>query len=190
MMQGREPGPEPLPGAPCHRRGGPHLLLWFRGRSPVHPHQAAHHFSGIRQSGNVSYSDPHRNCLLSLLDPDPRIVDSLDIDKIITLFFRCEQGKSLYFEVQPSGSALIILHVTNKQCCRSGIRCYFDPGIRNEWKIRIRDPHPGLTTRIKFPRAEKQFLGLKYFNSLMRIRDPGWKKFESGMNIPDPKHQK
>ncbi len=25
-------------------------------------------------------------------------------------------------------------------------------------------------------------------NSLMRIRDPGWKKFGSGINIPDPQH--
>jgi hypothetical protein len=30
--------------------------------------------------------------------------------------------------------------------------------------------------------------GLKYLNSFMRIRDPGWKKFGSGMNIPDPQH--
>jgi hypothetical protein len=51
-----------------------------------------------------------------------------------------------------------------------------------------------------FPRAlETIFLGLKYLNSLMRIRDPGWKKLGSGMekqkvrsgiriNIPDPQH--
>ncbi len=32
------------------------------------------------------------------------------------------------------------------------------------------------------------FLGLKYLNSLMRIRDPGWKKVGSGINIPDPPH--
>ncbi len=38
--------------------------------------------------------------------------------------------------------------------------------------------------------------GLKYLNSLIRIRDPeiflsldpGWKKFGSGINIPDPQH--
>jgi hypothetical protein len=57
------------------------------------------------------------------------------------------------------------------------------PGIRDGQKILIRDPDPGLTTRIIFPRAWKQFFGLKYFNSLMgwekiRIRDPGWKKLE------------
>jgi hypothetical protein len=27
-----------------------------------------------------------------------------------------------------------------------------------------------------------------YLNSLMRIRDPGWKKSGSGINIPDPQH--
>jgi hypothetical protein len=44
------------------------------------------------------------------------------------------------------------------------------------------------------------FFGLKYLNSLMRIwdpgsgmetiriRDPGWKKVGSGINIPDPPH--
>ncbi len=30
--------------------------------------------------------------------------------------------------------------------------------------------------------------GLKYLNSLMRIRDPWWKKFGSGINIPDLQH--
>jgi hypothetical protein len=44
------------------------------------------------------------------------------------------------------------------------------------------------------------FLGLKYLNSLMRIQDPGWRQFGSGIrdgkksdpgsgiNIPDPPH--
>ena len=37
------------------------------------------------------------------------------------------------------------------------------------------------------------FLGFKYLNSLMRIRDgdssdPGWEKVGSGINIPDPQH--
>jgi hypothetical protein len=36
---------------------------------------------------------------------------------------------------------------------------------------------------------ETIFLGLKYFNSLRRIRDPEWKKFGSGIKkIPDPQH--
>jgi hypothetical protein len=46
------------------------------------------------------------------------------------------------------------------------------------------------------------FFGLKYLNSLMRIRDPGWRQFGSGIrdgkksdpgsgiNIPDPQHWK
>jgi hypothetical protein len=51
-----------------------------------------------------------------------------------------------------------------------------------------------------FLELKNHFLGLKYLNSLMRIRDPRWKKFGSGMekksdpgyriqkNIPDPQH--
>ncbi len=30
--------------------------------------------------------------------------------------------------------------------------------------------------------------GLKYLNSLMRLRNPVWKKLGSGINIPDPQH--
>jgi hypothetical protein len=32
------------------------------------------------------------------------------------------------------------------------------------------------------------WLKILYLNSLMRIQDPGWKKFGSGINIPDPQH--
>jgi hypothetical protein len=32
------------------------------------------------------------------------------------------------------------------------------------------------------------FLGLKYLNSWMRIRDPGRRQFGSGINIPDLQH--
>jgi hypothetical protein len=75
-----------------------------------------------------------------------------------------------------------------KQCCGygSGIRCLFlhlDPGSgmgKNSGsgsEIRIRDKQP----RSYFPIAEKQFFGLKYLNSFMWIRDPGWKKFGSGI---------
>jgi hypothetical protein len=63
----------------------------------------------------------------------------------------------------------------------------------------IRDEQPGsyfLELRNHF----FGFLGLKYLNSLMRIRDPGWRHFGSGIrygkksdpgsgiNIPDPQH--
>ncbi len=46
-------------------------------------------------------------------------------------------------------------------------------------------------------KLRNHFFGLKYLNSLMRIRDgkigseirdPGWKKVGSGINIPDPQH--
>ncbi len=41
------------------------------------------------------------------------------------------------------------------QCCGSGsgIRCIFDPGIRNPGWVKNLDPDPGRTTRIIFPRA-------------------------------------
>ncbi len=63
----------------------------------------------------------------------------------------------------------------------------------------IRDEQPGsyfLELRNHF----LVFLGLKYLNSLMRIQDPGWRQFGSGIryekksdpgsgiNIPDPQH--
>ncbi len=48
----------------------------------------------------------------------------------------------------------------------------------------IRDEQPGSY----FLELRNQFFGLKYLNSLMRIRDPGWKKVGSGINIPDPQH--
>jgi hypothetical protein len=39
-----------------------------------------------------------------------------------------------------------------------------------------------------FPELGNNLDGLKYLNSFMRIRDQGWKKFASGINIPDPQH--
>jgi hypothetical protein len=51
----------------------------------------------------------------------------------------------------------------------------------------IRDEQPGSY----FLQFRNHFFGLKYIkylNSLMRIRDPGWKKVGSGINIPDPQH--
>jgi len=78
----------------------------------------------------------------------------------------------------------------------SRIGCLFDPWIRDPGRekvsIRIRDEQPGsyfLELRSHF----FAFLGLKYLNSLMRIRDgdssdPGWKQVGSGINIQDPQH--
>ncbi len=90
------------------------------------------------------------------------------------------------------------------QCCGSGsgIRDWvpfwpLDPGWEKV-SIRIRDEQPGsyfLELRNHF----LLFWGLKFLNSL-RIRDPGWRQFGSGIrdgkksdpgsgiNIPDPQH--
>jgi hypothetical protein len=58
----------------------------------------------------------------------------------------------------------------------------------------IRDEYPGSY----FRELRNNFLGLEILNSLMRMRiqdlgifftiDPIWKKFGSGINIPDPQH--
>jgi hypothetical protein len=57
----------------------------------------------------------------------------------------------------------------------------------------IRDEQPGSY----FLEFRNHFVGLKYLNYLMRIRDLGWKQFGSGMekvgsgiriSIPDPQH--
>jgi hypothetical protein len=98
------------------------------------------------------------------------------------------------------------------QCCGSGsgirnpgLDAFSTPGsgIRDGRKSAsgsgIRDEQPGsyfLELRNHF----LPFLGLKYLNSLMRIRDPEWRQFGSGIrdgkksdpgsgiNIPDPQH--
>jgi len=84
--------------------------------------------------------------------------------------------------------------LTCVHCCGSGsgIHCLFD---RDPGWVRNQDPDTGWTFWVIFPRA---FFGLKYLIYLMRIRirdpgifltlDPGWKKFGSGINIPDPQH--
>jgi hypothetical protein len=75
-----------------------------------------------------------------------------------------------------------------------------DPGSGMGKKIRIRIRYEQAGSYLR--ELKKQFFGLKYLNSLMRIRDgkirvrdPGWKKFGSGMkifgsgiNIPYPQH--
>jgi hypothetical protein len=44
----------------------------------------------------------------------------------------------------------------------------------------IRDEQPGSY----FLELRNHFFGLKYLNSLMRIRDPGWRQFGSGIQDP------
>jgi hypothetical protein len=91
------------------------------------------------------------------------------------------------------------------QCCGSGsgIRCLFDPGIREGMGRKsasgsgIRDEQPG-SYFLELKNHFLVFFGLKYLNFLMRIRDPGWRQFGSGIrygkkvgsgiNIPDPQH--
>jgi hypothetical protein len=78
--------------------------------------------------------------------------------------------------------------VTKKQCCGSGIRdpVLFDPWIRDPGYgmgrksasgSGIRDEQPGSY----FLELQNHFFLLKYLNSLMRIRDPGWRQFGSGI---------
>jgi hypothetical protein len=82
-----------------------------------------------------------------------------------------------------------------QQCCGSGD--FFDP-LDPGWVNKKQDPDSG----IKHPGSYIRELGnnfwvkIHYLNSLMRIRDsgnfltrdPGWKKFGSGINIQDPQH--
>jgi hypothetical protein len=71
------------------------------------------------------------------------------------------------------------------------IRILFDPLIRDPGWVKSQDPDPG--SGMNNPdhiseSLEPIFFGLKYLKTLMRIRDPGWKKFGSGINIPDQQH--
>jgi hypothetical protein len=50
-------------------------------------------------------------------------------------------------------------------------------GRKSESGSGIRDEKPGSY----FLELRNQFFGLKYLNSLMRIRDPGWRQFRSGI---------
>ncbi len=84
----------------------------------------------------------------------------------------------------------------------SGIGCLFDPWIRDPgW---VESQHPDRGSGMNNP--DHIFLSLetifcffgvkilKFFEDpgsgmeTVRIRDPGWKKVGSGINIPDPQH--
>jgi len=86
---------------------------------------------------------------------------------------------------------------TKNQCCRSGIRCFFDPvdtdlGFRIGEKSGSRNEHPRL-----FSESLKQFLGLnilKFFDAdpgsgIFLTLDPGWKNSYSGSGIKIPGSQ-
>jgi hypothetical protein len=76
--------------------------------------------------------------------------------------------------------------LANNQCCGSGIRCLFDPWIRDpgwvEVSIRIRDEQPGSY----FLELRNHFFGVKTLKFF--YADPGWKKVGFEINIPDPPH--
>jgi hypothetical protein len=59
------------------------------------------------------------------------------------------------------------------------IRCLLDPWIRDGQKVRIQIKEK--PSGSYFLELRNHFFGLKYLNSLMRIRDPEWKKFGSGI---------
>ncbi len=112
---------------------------------------------------------------------------------------------------QEAAPGILILHHSSvikdkisiiciEQCCGYGSGAFLAPGsgMGKKWKIRIRirDEQPG-----SYFRELRTIFGLKkYLNSLMRpdlgsrmkkkirIPDSGWKKFGSGINIPDPQH--
>ncbi len=74
---------------------------------------------------------------------------------------------------------------------------FLTPGSGMGKKVRIRIQDPWWTTQpgSYFLELRNHFFGLKYLNSLMRIRDGkiriralGWKKVGSGINIPDPQY--
>jgi hypothetical protein len=76
-------------------------------------------------------------------------------------------------------------HSKNQYCeSGSGIRCLFDPWIRDPGWVKSQDPDPGSGSGMNNPDhfsyiLETVFFGLKYLNSLMWIRNLGWKKFGS-----------
>jgi hypothetical protein len=68
----------------------------------------------------------------------------------------------------------------------SGSGAFLTPGsgIGKKMRIQIRNEQPGHISE-----SLETIFGLKYLNFyLMRIRDPGCRKFGSGINIPDPQH--
>jgi hypothetical protein len=88
--------------------------------------------------------------------------------------------------------------LVKKQCCGSGIRDWvlFDPGIRDARKSASGS---GMNNPDHiFQELRNHFFALlgvkilKFFEDpgsgmeTVRIRDPGWKKVGSGINIPDP----
>ncbi len=87
----------------------------------------------------------------------PELLSSIIVSKVNLLFLQLEVQIRSVSDPDPGSSALLTLGSA------------------------IRDENP----ESYFRKLRNNFLGLKYFNSLMQIRDPGWKKFGFGINIPD-----
>ncbi len=79
----------------------------------------------------------------------------------------------------------LLISPGEKQCCGSWIRDpmpFWPLDAGSGWvkiRIQIRDKLPGSY----FRELKNHFFDLKYLNSLMRLRDPGWKKFGSGIDL-------
>ena len=107
------------------------------------------------------------------------------------------EGKNLTYNDVITNLTYMVTTQRYRQCCgsESGIRCLcpLDPG----W-VKNLDPDPGWTTRIIFPRAQKQLFWVKihkFFDAdsgsgmeKYRIRDGKISVQKSEKNIPDPQH--
>ncbi len=77
------------------------------------------------------------------------------------------------------GSSKMCLHLKMfAQCCGSGIRCIFDPWIRDPWWVKYQDPDPEWTSRIIFT---KQFFQLKMLTFSDADPGPGSEVFWPGI---------
>jgi hypothetical protein len=74
------------------------------------------------------------------------------------------------------------------QCCGSGsgIRCLFDPWIRDPGKVKNQDPDPGSGSMMNNPSHFSESGETIFWVKILKFfdADPGWKKFGSGINFP------
>ncbi len=142
-------------------------------------------------------SDPHQN----IMDPQHClqlnffIIDSFTITlrTLEDLSWRRPTARSMILCSLASGMHLLLhsfdhscsvcdlgrypnrINTPNYQFCESG-------SARSRSGIRIRDEQPGSY----FLELRNPFFLLKYFNSLMRLRDPRWKKSDPGCQNLNP----
>jgi hypothetical protein len=144
------------------------------------------------------------------MDPDPAIfVNDLHDDNKKINFFSSSKFTAYYFlKVHLHNFSKIKVIKKSQNSRNRGFSYYFcliiewsgsayisqsvpfwplDPGS-GKGKNKDPDPDLGWTTRIIFRELRNHFFGIKYLNSLMQIRDPGRKKFGSGMFIQDSQH--